>query len=514
MNGKQNARGGKMADFFMKHRDIFISTGLWGILAHGMAFFNKYSFHDDAGLFSVGATYSFGRWMLGILDEGIKKLTGSPHYSMPLFNGIVTVCFIALSCVLVSEILDIKSGLLRILLTGGMTVFPMVAGVFGYIFTAPYYFFGTFMGVSGVWLFSRPARWYHYLAGIVLMACSTGVYQANIPVCVSLFLVYMIKETSGTMRTEWKKLLRCYVSCVSGSIGFLIAYLAVNKFFLSLKGIQLTDYNGINGFGRTSWRGYLWRIRLAYTEFIKPTEGIRNMYPFSLDKLYGLMIVAAIIMTLYLIYRKQKESLFLGGLFLGLVIFIPLAVNFIYVMCDASSIHSLMMYGEVFFFVYFVWVSDCVKRQGVPLGNVTANAAAVVAFIMCLGYCRFDNAYYLKAEFLQEQTISYYTTLITRIKSTGGYTDDTKVVYINEYQKTDVSLPDIPEFDEINILPYNSSNWINDYLWKESMRMWCGFAPQTEESSGYAELPEVVGMPCYPDEGSIKMINGVLVVKF
>lgn len=88
------------------------------------------------------------------------------------------------------------------------------------------------------------------------------------------------------------------------------------------------------------------------------------------------------------------------------------------------------------------------------------------------------------------------------------------MVYINEYRKTDLSLPDIPEFDEIHILPYNSSNWINDYLWKESMKMWCGFAPQTEDSSGYAELPEVLGMPCYPDDGSIKMINGVLVVKF
>lgn len=420
MNGIQRAVDGKMTGFFMKHRDIFISTGLWGILAHGMALFNKYSFHDDAGLFSVGATYSSGRWMLGILDEGIRKLTGSPHYSMPLFNGIVAICFIALSCVLVSEILDIKNRLLRIMLTGGMTVFPMVAGVFGYVYTAPYYFFGTFMGVSGVWLFSRSARWYCYLAGIVLMACSTGVYQANIPVCVSLLLIYMIKRTSESTRNGWKKLLKCYVSCISGCIGFLITYLAINNLCLSLKGIQLTGYKGINGFGRTSWRGYLQRIRLAYVEFVKPTDGVRNMYPFSLDKLYSFMIAAAFILGLYLIYRKLKESWLLGSLFFVLVIFLPLSFNFIYVMCDALEIHSLMMYGEVFFFVYFVWVFDCVKSQKVPFGNVTAKVAAAVLFVMCLGCCRFDNAYYLKAEFLQEQTISYYTTLITRIKSTGG----------------------------------------------------------------------------------------------
>ncbi len=38
---------------------------------------------------------------------------------------------------------------------------------------------------------------------------------------------------------------------------------------------------------------------------------------------------------------------------------------------------------------------------------------------------------------MQTQGISYFTTLITQIKSTEGFTQNTPVVYINEYGKYD-----------------------------------------------------------------------------
>ena len=46
------------------------------------------------------------------------------------------------------------------------------------------------------------------------------------------------------------------------------------------------------------------------------------------------------------------------------------------------------------------------------------------------------------------------------------------------------------------------------------MVLWCGFNPKTADSAMYEQLPEVIQMPCYPSDGSIKMIEDVLVVKF
>ena len=498
-----------------RYKAIWFCACLWGLSAHGMAMFNKYSFHDDASLFLVGGTYSSGRWMLGILDEGVRMLTGSAHYSVPLFNGVLVVVFIALSSMLISNLFEIESGLLQAALTGVMITFPVVTGLFGYIFTAPYYFFGTLMGIGGVWLCGRFRKWHAYLAGIILMACSIGIYQANLPVCVSLILIHMIKTVAERQNFNGKNLLMYYFVCATACIGSLVVYLGLNKIFLWIKDIRLTDYQEIGAYGQTSFGGYLARIRFAYKEFFMPQDGIRNMYPFSLGKIHDVIVAVYMLLTSYLIFKKMKKNLALGIQVFVLAILIPLAVNFIYFMCSVSTIHSLMMYGQVFIYVYIIWIlSDMMKEKNIRMCGCIVNATVIMLFVLCLGYCRFDNICYLKAEYLQEQTKGYYSTLITQIKGVEGYTDEAKVVFINEFEKEDKTLSDIPQFDEIQILPYDTRNWINDYAWRTTMKMWCGFDPETVDSSIYGQLPEVVEMPSYPDAGSIKMVDGVVVVKF
>lgn len=120
---------------------ILCSSVIWSVIAHGMALFNKYSFHDDAwSINTVGVTYSSGRWMLGILDETVKFLFGSCHTSIPVFNGLVTILCIALAVFLISERMGINSKKANVLLCGTFVTFPTVTGSFGYMFTAPYYF--------------------------------------------------------------------------------------------------------------------------------------------------------------------------------------------------------------------------------------------------------------------------------------------------------------------------------------------------------------------------------------
>lgn len=46
------------------------------------------------------------------------------------------------------------------------------------------------------------------------------------------------------------------------------------------------------------------------------------------------------------------------------------------------------------------------------------------------------------------------------------------------------------------------------------MKLWCGFEPQTLDASDYMQMEEVLRMPSYPDTGSIKMMDDVMVVKF
>jgi len=414
---------------------ILISSCFWGVFSHGMTLFNEYSYHDDATLFLIGSTYSSGRWMLGFLGEWINKLTGSTYYSTPLFKGGLTILFIALACILISDLLDIKNIFLNIVLNGIMISFPTIAGIMGYKFTAPYYLLGSFIGILGVYIVCKYFKWYSYIGGVFLIAASIGTYQANIPICISLLLIYMIKTISQNNYT-WKRFLILAIYNVIICVGFMSVYFGINKLMLRVKHIELTSYQGINDFGKTSLEGYLDRCIIAYKEFFNPAGHVsRNMYPFSLGIFYKVLLGIGIFMTIYLIFRRTQKSITYGIQLLLLVLFLPLAVNFIYVMCEQATVHTLMMYGEVFFFVYFIWVLEQLKFPNEKISQVVTKGMAIILLVVTAMYCRFDNICYLKAEILQSQAISYYTTLITRIKSTEGYTDDMPVVYINENKK-------------------------------------------------------------------------------
>ena len=133
---------------------------------------------------------------------------------------------------------------------------------------------------------------------------------------------------------------------------------------------------------------------------------------------------------------------------------------------------------------------------------------------MCLWFSRFSNVTYVKANIIQERAIAYYTTLITRIQSMEGYSEESLVAYVNDRQNRSLATVTITEdlYQEF-IVP---NTFLNDYSWKNFMQEWCGFLPQEVDSSKIGELEaleEVQNMPAYPNDGSIKMIDGVIVIK-
>ena len=117
--------------------------------------------------------------------------------------------------------------------------------------------------------------------------------------------------------------------------------------------------------------------------------------------------------------------------------------------------------------------------------------------------------------FAQQESISYFTTLVTQIKSTDGYTDELPVAFINARKIKDKSLHELNALADIRIAPYSGVNaYVNDYLWIDYMGIWCGYYPSIIGEDQFKELPEVIEMPSYPDQGSIRVINDTVIVKY
>lgn len=154
----------------------FCSVFIAGFLAHAYMFFNKISFLDENTFyFDVGETYASGRWALGLI-KAIQEWIGIENYSMPFWNGICSVLFIALMSALIVKLMNITSKVYASLIGAIMSVFPVVTATFAYMFTAPYYFFAGFCMVLAVCLCVNDKRM--WICSALLISFALGIYQA------------------------------------------------------------------------------------------------------------------------------------------------------------------------------------------------------------------------------------------------------------------------------------------------------------------------------------------------
>lgn len=503
---------------------VLFSSVIWGVFAHGMALFNKYSIHDDSKyLFSLGATYASGRWGLAIIGKIYMKLFGGGFYSIPLFNGFISILCIAISAYLIINTLDIKSVGLCISITGILIAFPTITGIFGYMFTAPYYMISLLCAVAGVWIANKRTNVLFGGVSVLLFAFSIGIYQAFIPVMMSLALLCFIYRLTSETSDNTKKLIISGLYLAGTVISGVLMYFLINKCYLVHYDLLLNDYRGISSMGKEPVSVYLSRVSTAYYRFFS-TENIgefTSMFPFRIRHLYILVLMFMAVLSLCTIIRIFRKNIFKGILLTLSVFMLPLTFNFIFIMCSPEVVYTLMLYGQSMIFVYLVWLINISEFPKLNLNRAIYVSGTALMLFISLSYCRYANINYLNAEYLQQRMISYFTVLITQIKSVEGYQDEMPVCYINPGNKKDATLKELNNFELFCTSPnYDIEESINGDLkhagdkWYYFMNDWCGFSPEIADEEDFADLPEVIDMPYYPDDGSIKIINDTVVVKF
>lgn len=495
----------------MRHKYVLFSSLISGILANLYMFTNKISFHDDIGsLFSVGATYSSGRWFLGILGKIVSLLFG--NYSLPMVEGILTIFFIALSSVFIIDIFSLKDKMSCCLIGAIMSVFPTVFATFAYMFTAPYYYFALLLSVLSVYVVQQFK--FGFFPAVCLIACSVGIYQAFFPVSVSLFLGLLIMDaiqTEANVPAIVVRGIRYLLTLVSG----LILYLLLTNLFCWLTGIPLSNYKGINSMGNLELSQIPILVKTAYVSWLALALKIGSLacsrFANILYLFFNCTIVVVAMVNCMFIWKKDK---FKAVILLLMFLLFPLAVNLIYVM-SPEGVNVLMTYSFVIAFILLVALAEKQKEYlSCIYSKVCKFSISGIVICLILIYIQYANVEYLRADFLQKQAHSYFTTLITQIKSTEGYTQgNMPITFVGSH--SDIGLDKTFLKNEYNtgVYPKELKVLINDYRWKEYMMKWCGYSAPIVDGKEYSQLPEVQEMSTYPGNNSIKVINGVVVVK-
>ena len=496
---------------FLRHYRVPLFTAvIFGMLAHGFAFTNKYINHDELyNLFGKGATVDSGRWGLGALDSIL------PNYSMPWIYGILTVLLIAVSVCLIIHIFSIRHPLLQALLAGAVVVFPVWASTFAFMFTSSAYGVAFLMATFSVFLLrkSNPLFW---LPALGCSIFSVSIYQAYIAIIASLLVLALIQDL--LMEEDLLKALRRGLFYVVFLILTLGLYYAATQAILVLKDVAFNEYaNERNSFDLAALPR---NILLAYTHFFRAFEtGEFALMPVLFSRKMHCLCLAVSGLLLLILFRVKPMKLSRILFILALFLVFPLAVNCMYLFTPEAGIHTLVLCGFMAIYFPLVLIADlciCVipgKQSLDYLRRIALNVLlfALSAIIICNTY--FSNEAYLQLFLQYENTYAFYSSLISDIRGNPEFDENTKLAVIGRWDYPDYFFKKF-EFTYHLIGHLNCSP--SEETMDRFMEYYIGFPipfASIDETSRIQESLAFQQMPVYPYYGSIRMMDDILVVK-
>lgn len=499
----------KWLEIFHRYKNIFFITLAMGLTTHMYMFTNKFINWDDLeSMYHKGVTFSLGRWALSFIDILF------PDYSLPWMNGLMSIVLLALSTCLIISSLKVHNRIFQIAIGAMLVSFPAITGTFSYMFTAAPYCFAILLAVFSVYLLSRYQ--FGFLAAILPMALSLGIYQAYISFAAALLLILAIYKIMQP-QAKLPDLLWFAGKCLIFLIGSLVLYALINQIFVSIHEVQLMDYQGASSMGSYTVESILTGINDAYRYFKRLLlDGWNGIIPWQSLRIQYFVLFACAIILMLTFWIKKKEKISNILLVLLCVALFPLAVNCMFVLGNDAEVHTLVIYGAVAMLIAPIVVIENAQistKANYPL--MIGHAAKLMLILIFINNVFLSNEAYQRLELTFKNTYSFYTSLTAQIKMVPEFDENSKLALIGNYNGD--QLPDLP-YEDINLTGIaNSYGLINAYSRNSFLSTYIGFelpAATEGEITALKESEQYQTMATYPYEGSVQKINEFIVVRF
>ncbi len=502
--------------FSRRFKITFLSTVLIGLAAHLFALTNVLKNHDNILMTGYGAGTSSGRWFLGWFGDIVHDVWG--NYNIPLFNGLLSILLLALAAYFGVLLFDIRDLVLCVLWGGCFLAFPAVTSMMFYMYTIPYYSLAILMVMASVYCTVRYK--FGWIASIILLTCSLGIYQAFYPLAAGLYVtILIISSVTGKYRVK-----EAFIKAFS-YLGILIAamasYFVILKIRLHLLNMQLDTYKGINTMGQIKLSEIPAMLKKAYKDFF--LLPFHDYYQMAATKIISWMLILlaalSIGMILLLLFRKGFKNLRRRWpAFLFLILY-PMAVNSITLMCFHSKIYTLMIFPNVLIYLMpILLVSEMgktnpVKTEGKVFGGLRILTCAALGLVVA-NYTWQSNGNYTTMYYTNQQMYNYLNSMVTQIKEADGFRTDLQWAFIGNYIQD--PLYENPWWEAPFWYGGNKKMLLNEYSRDQFIPQFLGYHVSWADDEQVQELKEnqiVKEMPTYPNDGSIKVIGDTVVIK-
>ena len=288
----------------------------------------------------------------------------------------------------------------------------------------------------------------------------------------------------------------------------------------------MSDYSGASSIGLHTLLEFPRLCPEAYRSFYDYffTNGIILNYTWRTNLVYtaifGTMLASLGFLVIKNgIYKKPFNLI-------AILIFIavsPLFFGIIEIMVPDVNIHVLMACSMILVFPIFFKVLEFL-----PKSSISKLCKGIVVFCSVLIiwiYIFQDQASYLSLKTQQDQITAVVSRVMTQIESLDGFTADTPVFFYGNVHANSYFGHSSSNLDKRFI---TSKSWgfvsALPSVWPDSKDSWNNFLYEyvgtnmrivnMGDCAEIMELDEFKDMPSYPEKDSIKLIDGVVVVKF
>lgn len=486
-----------------------------GFFVHHFGLVNVLHNIDDIGQFPTGYGTGLmsGRWLLTVLGDFLEAVGG--NYNLPYLNGLIYLALISIAAGLIVSVFEIRESVFAALIGAMVTVFPAATSALFFRFTSVYYGLSFLLAVLAAWAFGKHK--FGFLLSAVCICGSLGIYQGYVPVTISLFVLLLLQKALQGESDLWQLVRKGIAYCLTLILGLLLYYLLLNM-CLSVYGVSLSDYNGMNEMGKLALKDIPALVYKAVYWFcmmpLKDYCGLADMP--ALKIAYLLLALLTLLMGIVLV-KKIKKPLIVSFAVL-MCAFFPVAVNFVVIMSPSAWIYTMMLYAFVLISCVPCIVWECLPENTGAMAKGKQLFAKLLAgilalMIFCYGYSA--NINYTAVYFSNRQVENYVNSLVTQIRMTEGFDTEKEWAFIGEIE--DPLLWSVWDYEmtyggafetDRTLESYSRVSWIWHYL---------GYFPPTADVAEVAALSaaeEVRQMPCWPEEGSIRVVEDKVVIKF
>ena len=488
----------------------FFSALLVGLVAHLYKITNWLPNWDSLVFrYDSQNMIALGRWFLPIV------CSFSSFYDLPFLNGIAAIVFHALGAVCICRIFNVQKKITAFLIGSVIVSFPTVTSVMMYNYVADGYSLAFLLSTLAAFFMTKEKP--RYILAAVLIALSSGIYQAYITVTIMLVLLKLIDEIIYNKAVFGATLKKSGWMLLTGILGVAL-YTVILKVLLNIFSVGLLDYQGINSsltLSGIDLIGSLYSIKETFINcFFDFSQGV-NVY---------VVLNSFVLLFTIFYYLKDiiKNKIYKNGNIFFIVVLsamLILGAGALSFMNATVDYHNLMRMGYCVFYLFFIVLYERGATSGEKLAYIKCWGVFLTGIVLIINQVVISNVSYHKAQIAYEKSYGVLMRIADRIEQTPYSGDCDKILVIGALDNSEgysVTLtPNITGITDGYIIRADDET-VGQSVLSSSLNDYCETDYEFvngEEKEKLLSRNEVKSMEEWPSDGCVKVIDDTVIIK-